>query len=116
MFTITLTLGRNLGKAAGDDAGKPMADNEWAAALAVAENILVGCAGTAGSWVETHIGIGVWEGVAEESAKITLGAADLAFADLVRERVARLAAGAQQDAIALAIGTSELVTPTTVSV
>lgn len=111
MFTITLTIGRNLGKAAGTDQGKPMDDARWAAVQREAETLLRAFVGTADSWTETHIGIGEWEGAAEESAKIMLGAADLTGTAALRAQIAWLADLTQQDAIAVSVGFSELVTP-----
>ena len=59
--------------------------------------------------IETHYGKGTWDGVEEESAKISvLSDQPLTHLSYLRQALANLAEEYGQDAIALTIGTSEL--------
>lgn len=109
--TVTLTIGRNLGKAAGADAGKPVSDARWSAIESAARAALTVTVGTPEAWIEVHYGIGVWEGQAEESMKVMLSGADITpdNAAALRTAVADLTEAHAQDAIALNFGWTELI-------
>lgn len=111
MTSLTLTMGRNWGRAAGEEAaGRPMSDGAWELALVGMRGALRD-AQTDDSWLEEHTGTGVWEGQEEESRKVTLHNADMSAIDKVRHGVACLAEAFAQDAVALTVGESELVRP-----
>jgi len=110
--TVTLTIGRNWGKAGGPTAaGKPMSDLQWATVERAALAILAETIGTADAWTEVHYGIGIWEGVAEESMKVMLSGADITpdMVAALRTEVLDLAEAYWQDAIAINYGWTELI-------
>ena len=101
--TITLTLGRNRQTT-------PMSGPEWLTFQRQATALLTELAGTEPSWIETHYGVGEWDGVREESVRITLLDALEVPALGFLDAVSALAATYGQDAIAFATGTSVLLT------
>lgn len=111
MKTVTVSIGRNYGKIAPDDLmGKPMSDKEWTqfqrgVELFISDNMI----GT-GFMIETHKGVGVWDGVPEDSAKITalLYNAEIGIGRLKND-LDFLRQTHYQDAIALTVGDSELI-------
>jgi hypothetical protein len=100
-MTIVLTFGRNIGLT-------PMPDDRWRAFIQAAAAALTESA--PGAFIETHHGRGVWKGVAEDSAKVAAigGLADLTA---LAARLEDLAAEFEQDAIALTVGTTQLIAP-----
>lgn len=61
---ITVTIGRGTGE-------RKLSEQQWADFQADVLSSLAKTTGERLAFVETHTGIGVWEGVYEESAKIT---------------------------------------------
>lgn len=105
-----LNIGRNVGT-------EPMAADVWerfagacADALAyAARDLMAGVTRTAmRADVQTHYGTGVWEGVREDSAHVSLFSVHGIDVATLRESVAELAHDYGQGAIALVVG-SELV-------
>jgi hypothetical protein len=117
---VTVTVGRNVGSV-------PMSDSRWLAFIEQTEGVLEAFADTHGVagdfWLERHIGRGVWDGVAEDSCKVTLNTTDKLLAglcdfthgglvcDCLIDELAWLSAGFKQDAVAVAVGRSSLVRP-----
>lgn len=111
MYTYTVTIGRNVGDV-------PMSDLDWATFEDEVNEALVTVPYERQiAFLETHRGTGVWQGVAEESVKVTMalisalpeeseGCRDLLA---LRNKLFRLAGLYGQDAIALTIGQSELI-------
>lgn len=105
---ITITIGRNLPLA-----GKPMSQRGWERFGMEVEDAL----SVATTHVETlhsavYRGVSEWQGIKEDSAIITtVTTAYPAFTmlDWLRDRLEHLRATYGQDAIALAIGESELI-------
>lgn len=112
MYTYTITIGRNYGTIARTELqGQPMSDQMWAE-FEDKVNELVARFVYGDGAVEVHHGVGVWDGVAEESTVTTLRIRDSLTAGAVtalRGRLRNLADIYGQDAIALTIGQSELV-------
>lgn len=107
MHTYTVTIGRNVGTT-------PMPERDWAAFQRQVEYALSESLGWGEPYPERHTGVGVWDGVTEESFKVTAFTnypADPYSVSLLRDRLAVLAGDYNQDAIALTLGESELVTP-----
>ena len=121
MYSYTATIGRNVpdmhdqrDDVTGQRIQVPMSDEQWATFV---EDVKADMASTyadlyldgAERTFEVHYGKGVWEGVEEESAKITLlSDQPLTHLSYLRQALANLAEEYGQDAIALTIGTSEL--------
>lgn len=105
-LTITVTVGRNI-------AGAPMTPDHWEALQRRVRTILA-YATTGAGRLESHYGVGVWDGVTEDSAKVTrYGTAwgqerDAAW---LRAELGDLARVYRQEAIALVIGEGELIGP-----
>ena len=106
MYSYTATIGRNVGET-------PMSDLDWDQfradvtadmhRFAVESAVHVEC-------VETHYGKGVWYGVEEDSAKITMLTTTQADnPGILRRYLSENARHYGQDAIALTIGECELV-------
>lgn len=117
MYSYTATIGRNVPATNPNPmhAGKPMTLTTWeqfvedvkADMLTVSNNYQAGVA-----TMEIHRGKGIWDGVEEESAKITLLLDEALPKDHVnqmRRYLSELARQYGQDAIALTIGESELI-------
>lgn len=104
MFTYSATIGRNVG-------ATPMSDDMWSMFKGHVFALLSSYVTHNGDVVEQHEGVGVWHGETEQSCKVTLLAVheitDAQLADL-RKGLTYYAEGHNQDAIALTIGTSEL--------
>ena len=119
MYSITVTIGRNApvldptlaqyDEATGERIVAPMSDVQWATFEDEVQELL--SRATDGA-IETHRGVGVWGGVVEESTKVTLLVDNPLNVNVgyIRVNLADLARKYQQDAIALTIGESELVT------
>ena len=102
MFSYTATIGRNVGT-------EPMSLTLW---KQFEEDVQADMLTALPSdIVEVHYGKGVWDGVEEESAKITLlrhAEATPDMLDQLRNYLSENARHYGQDAIALTIGVSEL--------
>jgi hypothetical protein len=110
MENVTVTIGRGIGTT-----GRTLPEPAWQAFRDRCAEILR----TFGADVVAECtGVGQWEGQSEENATV-VAIRERTFTDLEREGVrawfSELAAGYRQDAIALAFGTSELITPPAVS-
>jgi hypothetical protein len=110
MFTLTITIGRNINDV-------PMGEVDWsffkletAAAVEAYRHLH---ANPEAIVVEIHNGFGYWDGKPEESWKIALIGDRLMDQDskALRLELARLAATYKQDAIAFVPARSELVYP-----
>jgi deoxyadenosine/deoxycytidine kinase len=115
MKTATVTIGRNNKN---PQIG-PLWDSEWetfidrvTAALRSFESKANGGDDT---WTEIHLGTGTWNNIPEESAKITIfytaedSSREQKAINELKETLAILGNIFEQDAIALSLGTSELV-------
>lgn len=104
MHTYTVTIGRNVGTT-------PMSDTDWRDAQTDIHQALRYVLGRTPS-IESHYGTGTWDGVTEESVKVTAlsehGITDEAIA-ILRARLRVIAARYSQDAIALQMCESELI-------
>ena len=127
MYSYTATIGRNLTSFVYDERDThqdgeptrvqvPMSEQNWADFV---DTIEAHFAGLILDWqdadavVETHRGTGIWDGVEEESAKITLlSSGTMNPTELGQTRVLlnKLANKYNQEAIAFTIGESELIT------
>ena len=105
MFSYTATIGRNVGT-------EPMTITDWEQFIEdVKADMLMFAVESAihVESVEIHRGKGTWEGVEEESAKITLlTPAQSDNPGILRRYLSENARQYGQDAIALTIGVSEL--------
>lgn len=101
MFTIDITIGRNVG-------ARPMNDNAWNAFIERIQSTLAEHSFT----VDTFHGVGEWDGVTESNARIA-GRIDAApprdVINGIMERVERIGAIHAQDAVAVTIGESTLI-------
>lgn len=96
---VSVTLGRNVGT-------EPMPREEWRAfRLAARNNVQRNVTGW--EWCEEHKGTGQWEGVPEQSAKITVFGGTPNLAE-IQSAMIELCERYGQDAIAIASGTSFL--------
>lgn len=102
--TVTVTIGRNIGS-------EPMDSDRWEAFQEDIRTILGQGVGRESSWIETHYGVGEWDGVREESAKITILDADKSHMIGVHAPLRQVCETYGQDAVALATGLSILVAP-----
>ena len=105
-LTITVTVGRNI-------AGAPMTAEHWESLQRRVRTILA-YATTGHGRIESHYGVGVWDGVVEDSAKVTrYGTAwgQERNAAWLRAELGEVARVYRQDAIALVIGEGELIGP-----
>lgn len=103
MFTVMVSIGRNVG-------ANPLSDRDWTFFLNDVSSVI-----RKGDYEipEIHYGTGVWDGISEESAHVTV------YRDSVtegmrwafREGLSRLARHYGQDAIALTISEPDLITP-----
>lgn len=121
-LSLTLTIGRNVSPrffGVAPDSPQPLSDAQWGSFQAQCRDLLHEAVNQSGGYPvfdETHLGLGVWDGVTEESAKIAVLVSDAdAGADVdarvlnfLRPRVRRLADTWFQDAIAIQVGRSEL--------
>ena len=116
MKTVTVTIGRNV-------KATPLSTDEWATFVNRAKDSLVAFEsqinGLDSTWTETHFGTGTWDGVPEDSAKVTLfyetatgtftSGEEQEAEDELRQTLAALATRFGQDAIALNFGHSVLI-------
>jgi hypothetical protein len=100
--SVTVTLGRNIGS-------EPMPEWQWDAFTLDVRKAL--SANTTGPdrFSETHTGTGQWQGVTEESRKITVHAVEVILSEGLRARLWDLARHYGQDAVALTIGETHLI-------
>lgn len=105
MQSITVTIGRNVGST-------PMNRKKWSNFIDCVQEVFAAITPDP-SWIELHLGSGTWEGVTEDSAKVTLLIGDLNQDDLdyLRVNLRRLARMFKQDAIALVVAESQLIKP-----
>ncbi len=111
MYALTVTIGRNYGQSARPELrGTPMSDQVWSEFEDRVNELLVNC--TDSGSVEMHHGTGVWDGMREESTKVTLLIENPLNVNegYIRVNLEDLARTYGQDAIALTIGQSELIT------
>lgn len=121
MFTYTATIGRNRTRVTHNLDGTetlthtPMSDHDWTHFKHAVKYALNESIGWGEPYPETHDGIGTWDGVTEESHKVTAFTATVMADDyslkLLRDRLRQLAFDYGQQAIALHIGECELVEP-----
>lgn len=103
MHVITVTIGRNVGDT-------PMSLTLWEQFIEDVKADMLHAVPS--DLAEIHRGVGVWDGVEEESAKLTLLRHAKPSDDMLAELRAYLSENARhygQDAIALTLGKSELV-------
>lgn len=98
MCTATITIGRNV-------ADTPMSDSDWQSFIDDTRHVLDG----ADIWTDAEY-TGGWEGQTENAHVLVAGIPEGDHTD-IRSRLAKLADTYRQDAIGLAIGPAELVTP-----
>ena len=105
MFTYTATIGRG----AGD---RCLSEEKWATFEDHVNQVFTDIAlGHDDDFVEVHSGMGNWQGIEEESTKITLLTnieLDRTMIGVIRRNLEALAEAYDQDAIAFTIGQSEL--------
>lgn len=113
MANITQYAQLNIGRNVGDI---PMAQDRWEWFVNTAQSILMGAQHRVGGSpageshrkdTQVHYGAGIWGGVAEESAHVSLFWEHGMDADHIREQAAIVARMFEQDAIAVIVG-SEL--------
>ena len=128
MQSITVTIGRNVPEQAAADARRDgqahyneqdvtiLNAESWAGfteLIVEALEALPTRLGATESWIETHDGIGEWDGVQEQSRRVTLlhNGGELAGRDLTTLEVTLVLArsGYYQDAVALTFGGATLV-------
>ena len=112
MYAYTATIGRNYSNSLAvppSMRGQAMTPTRWERFI---EDVKTDMLSAVPSDIcELHLGTGVWDGVDEESAKITLlrhAEASPEMLDELRRLLSENARQYGQDAIALTIGTSEL--------
>ena len=111
MLAITVTLGRNYGESAGDAHNAPMSDAEWSdfqteVSAAIHARVLDG----ADVWEERHYAVSdAWNGVPEESVKVTVLGAERFQVQGLAETLKPIGKRYHQDAVALTYGHSVLV-------
>lgn len=131
MQSITVTIGRNVPARHADSAVKDglavkgigadrivLTDESWAnftdRVLDALKSFESRVGGLESTWTEIHNGVGAWEGVLEESRKITLFyetdgmPVGIETADL-KQQLLSIRTGYYQDAVAVVIGESNLI-------
>ena len=106
MFSYTATIGRNID-------GEPMPGNQWLRFIdSVTEDMDCLCVPVYGDTIEVHHGTGTWNGITEESVKITV----LTNHEPTKNQLETVkgflkfnAIEFKQDAIAFTTGNSELI-------
>ena len=126
MQSVTVTIGRNvpsqyvdLATRAGlvDGPTSALSDQAWAdfteLVVEALKNFESQVGGLESTWIETHDGIGSWDGVEEQSRKITLLFESESIPALERTALAIALASARsgyyQDAVAVSFGDSSLI-------
>lgn len=111
---VTVTIGRNVPDNSPDTTVPdplPMSSLDWTEFQNAVASALWQTSSTNGeAWEERHYGTAVWDGVTEESAKITLLNASFTHVVALRQRLETIRGMYGQDAIALSVGTSDLIT------
>lgn len=105
-YAVSLTFGRNV-------RDEPMSTKDWSLFQIRASTDLNNTFEDRVEFVDVHQGVGVWEGISEQSCKITAiinGAVTADETTKLRVAAADLAARFQQDAVALSVGQSFLIT------
>lgn len=115
MQAVTVTIGRNRRPESTVEPNTALPETSWAGFVGAVRDALDHYLAVPGSWIEVHYGVGEWDGVREESAKVTITGDHLTLERLpwVRNRLGRVAVFFDQDAIALHVGQSDLVTART---
>lgn len=115
---VTVTIGRNVPNVPPTNRpdltlavpASPMSALDWTEfQQAVSDALWSTSSGTHAAWTERHYGTADWEGVTEESAKISLLGADFTHVVALRSRLETIRGMYAQDAIALSVGTSDLI-------
>lgn len=108
---VTVTIGRNVPATPPEWIAQPMDNLSWQEFQNAVASALWTTSSTNGeAWEERHYGTAVWDGVTEESAKITLLNASFTHVVALRQRLETIRGMYTQDAIALSVGTSDLIT------
>ena len=100
MFTVMVSIGRNVGP-------NPLSSRDWSRFLNDASDVIR----NQGESPEFHYGTGMWDGIREESAHITVYRDVRPDDYAIRQGLSRLARHYGQDAIALTISEPILVRP-----
>lgn len=100
-FTVTISIGRNVND-------RPMSAALWAGFTLDVQTLLENV--EAEIFVRTAKSEGVWDGVSEDSYT-WVASVDAAYLSALEVNLSRLADTYLQDAIALTVGTTTLVTP-----
>ena len=98
MEYVQVNIGRNVGD-------EPMSSELWNDFVTAASNVIADCSDIKS--IETHFGVGYWEGGMEDSCHVS-ALASFVDVDTLREQLGYVAAEFGQDAVALIVG-SELV-------
>lgn len=105
-YTVTVSIGRNVGDV-------PMPIHRWRQFQMDTHGVIADSVFEKQiEFIERHVGEGSWDGVTEDSVKITFGlksALTEEALDSLRHTLTGLARFYDQDAIALTIGQSELI-------
>ena len=104
MYSYSVTTGRNVGET-------PMSDIDWDTFVSDVTEELAYHMIEGDDILEIHRGQGSWQGVVEDSAKVTLMSEERINVERLKNRLCRIARANMQDAIALTIGECELVEP-----
>jgi hypothetical protein len=107
---VTVTIGRNVPATPPEWIAQPLSSLDWTEFQNAVASALWQTSSTNGeAWEERHYGTAVWDGVPEESAKVTLLGADFTHVVALRQRLETIRGMYAQDAIALSVGTSDLI-------
>lgn len=100
-FVVQASIGRNIGN-------EPMSKRDWKRFI----NDVSDALREQNETPEFHFGTGTWEGISEDSVHVTVfrNAGNLSDIGTLKATLSRIAARYGQDAIALTIGTSVLIT------
>lgn len=100
IFVVQASIGRNIGS-------EPLSRSDWVHFI----NDVSDAIREQNEKPEFHFGTGVWEGISEDSAHITVYRANITdeYRYAIRQNLARIAFTYGQEAIALTISESELI-------
>lgn len=98
MKYVQVNIGRNVDN-------EPMSAELWNDFVTAVADAIADCSGI--KFIETHLGVGYWESVMEDSCHVS-ALATFVNVDTLREQLGYVAAEFGQDAVALIVG-SELV-------
>jgi len=111
MHSVTVTIGRNFTSRLHPERTQELSAEAWKEFIEDVKDALSYHMIEDEDTLEVHLGSGSWQGIEEESAKVTLLSSDPIFPAKLIKRLKTLAAIYAQDAIALTIGESELIEP-----